>query len=79
VAVGDRSLSDSPVKHTPSSIKRSRDGSHVSVSFGSQNGVSRVYANTGMDVLAFWSSNDVAFYDVPNPDRLLAALERARA
>jgi hypothetical protein len=79
VAVGDRSLSDSPVKHTPVSIKRSRDGTHVSVSFGAQNGASRVYANTGMDVLAFWSSSDVAFYDVAEPEPLLAALDRARA
>src|SRR4051812_33856940 len=79
VAVGDRSLVDSPVKHTPTSIKRSRDGHHVSITFGTQNGVSRVYANTGMDVLAFWSSNDTAFYDVAEPDAVLAALERARS
>jgi hypothetical protein len=79
VAIGDRSLVDAPVKHTATSIKRTRDGRHVSVTFGAQNGVSRVYANTGMDVLAFWSGDDAAFYDVAEPERLLAALDRARS
>jgi hypothetical protein len=51
----------------------------VSIAFGTQNGVSRVYANTGMDVLAFWSADDAAFYDVAEPDAVLAALDRARA
>jgi hypothetical protein len=78
VAVGDRSLSDSPVKHTPTSVRRSRDGRHATVTFGSQAGLNRVWANTGMDVLPWWNANEVAFFDVADPDELLAALERAR-
>jgi hypothetical protein len=78
VAVGDRSLSDSPVKHTPTSVRRSRDGRHVTVTFGSQAGLNRVWANTGMDVLPWWTGNEVAFFDVAEPAELLAALDRAR-
>ncbi|MEA2409612.1 MAG: hypothetical protein QOC77_173 [Thermoleophilaceae bacterium] len=78
VAVGDRSLSDSPVTHIPTSVRRSRDGQHVTVTFGSQAGLNRVWANTGMDVLPWWNVNEVAFFDVAEPDQLLAALDRVR-
>jgi hypothetical protein len=78
VATGARSVNDSPVTHVSTSIRRSKDGAHVNVTFGSPGTVNRVYANTGMDQLWFAGSGDVAFYDVADPDRLLAALDRAR-
>jgi hypothetical protein len=36
-----------------------------------------MYANTGLD---FWNLDDgaVAFFDVPQPEALLAAIEKAR-
>jgi len=79
VAVGTTKLNDSPVKQTPSSIRRSRDGSHVSVTFGSPNGWSNrgAYANTGMDFFTR-GNTPVAFYDVADAQALLTALDRAR-
>ena len=79
IAVGERSLSDSPVTHTPVSIERSRDGRHVTVKFGSQGRANNVWSNTGMDALPWWNPNEVAFFDVAEPDALLAALDRVRS
>ena len=79
VAVGKSALSDVPVRDVPMSMRRSRDGRHVSVTFGTRGGWQRggMYANTGMD---FWSLDDgaVSFFDVAQPEALLAAIERAR-
>jgi hypothetical protein len=79
VAVGATTLNDSPLKQMPSSIRRSRDGSHVSVTFGSANGWSNrgAYGNTGMEFLPR-GNPAVAFYDVADGQALLAALDRAR-
>jgi hypothetical protein len=74
VAVGGRSLADTPVRYTPTSVRRARDGRHVTVTFGqSGSGVGRMYGNTGLEVLPFWASNEVAFYDVADVDDLLGA------
>jgi hypothetical protein len=79
VAVGSTTLNDSPLKQVPTSIRRSRDGSHVSIVFGSQNGWSNrgAYGNTGMDFF-MRGNTPIAFYDVTNGQLLLAALDRAR-
>ena len=79
VAVGTKALNDSPLKQTPSSIRRSRDGSHVSVTFGSPNGWTNrgAYGNTGMEFFARGNA-PFAFYDVADGEALLAALDRAR-
>lgn len=74
------SLDDSFLKHQPLSIRRSRTGTHVSVTFGPAGGFrlgAAAYANTGTDVFAT-GSLPVAFYDVTPPEPLLAALETAR-
>lgn len=80
VALGDTSLHDSPLKHVPTSVRRFRDGSHASVTFGNPPGdfISRAYANTGMEFFGR-GSPPVAFYDVADVQALLAALERATA
>lgn len=77
VAVGGTTLNDSPIKGVPTSIKRSRDGSHVSIEFGYQNGWPGAYPNTGMDFFRR-GAVPLSFYDVAASDALLAALERAR-
>jgi hypothetical protein len=81
VAVGDRALSDSPVRAVPTTVRRTRDGAHVSVSFGSggAGATARMYANTGMEAFARGAGADVAFYDVADVDGLLGALQRAAA
>jgi hypothetical protein len=79
VAVGDSSLSDTPTKYAPASIRRARNGRHVSVTFGGGGGPWRVYANTGMDFFDWRGAGDVAFYDVADVDAVLRALDRARA
>ena len=80
VAVGASSMTDSPIRQVPSSITRSRDGSHVTMTFGS--GADgrpgrRAYPNTGMDFFGSGAS-PVGFYDVAEPAALLAAVEQAR-
>ena len=79
VAVGASALDDSPVRHVPTSVRRTRDGRHVSVSFGSHGRWSRAafYGNTGMEFFNF-ADGPVAFYDVADGEALLAALDRAR-
>jgi hypothetical protein len=79
VAVGTRSISDSPIKNTPTSIRRSRDGAHVAVSFGSPSGFMRPHAANADLMPWFNPTGEVAFVDVAEPDVLLQALERARA
>jgi hypothetical protein len=78
VAVGARSVSDSPIKNTPTSVRRSRDGAHVTISFGSQSGWMRPHG-ANADLLPWFNpTGEVTFVDVAEPDRLLGALESAR-
>jgi hypothetical protein len=81
VAVGSSSVSDAPLASAPISIKRSRDGRLVNVTFGNRSGWGAwgpSYANTGMEFLDR-SSQLVGFYDVRRPEALLGALQQARA
>jgi hypothetical protein len=65
---GSPRTADSPVKHVPISIRRSRNG-RVSVAFG----------GTDEEVEGMpWGPPPVAFYDVADGDDLLAALERVQ-
>lgn len=87
VAVGARSLADSPWGNQPVTIQRSRSGGHASVIL--QDAVpSRSFwrssagmpGNTGLDSFPCrTASPQVAFYDVPDADAMLAALNQARA
>jgi hypothetical protein len=79
VAVGSSSFYDSPIKQVPTSVRRGRDGRHVSIAFGNQPSWpgSSYYGNTGMDFFQR-GSVPVAFYDVADGDALLAAFEHAR-
>lgn len=80
VAVGTGSLSESPVQYQPVNMQRSRDGSHVSVTFG-RSAMGRrggpSYANTGLE---FFARGDlpVGFYDVRDVAALERALQQAR-
>ena len=77
-----------PLPHQPVTVRRARDGRHASVVFGTtagpgrgsafRNSASWHYANTGMDLLARGASLPFAFYDVADPDAMLAALDQAR-
>jgi hypothetical protein len=80
VAIGGTTLNDSPIKMVPTSLKRSRDGSHISITFGNQNSspARGAYPNTGMDIFRR-GTTPLGFYDVADVDALLAALERARS
>jgi hypothetical protein len=74
VAVGTTTLHETPVEHTPKSIRRSPG--HVSITFGNPGtfGVG-TYANTGMDFFGRGNA-PIAFYDVADGDALLAILNR---
>lgn len=88
VIVAPRSFSDMPLQHQPVTVKRTRDGRHASVVFGTNADPGRGslfrtsmtwhYANTGMEPLARGASLPFAFYDVADPDAMLAALDQAR-
>lgn len=80
VVTGSSTMADSPIRQVPTSIRRSPDGRHVTVTFGNvvPRPGSAMYANTGMDFFNRGAA-PLGFYDVADPDRLLAALERARS
>jgi hypothetical protein len=80
IAVTARSRRESPIKGIETGITRSRDGSHVSVTFGPQPTYGRGYysPNTGMNVFSGNAAGGLAFYDVADADQLLAALETAQ-
>jgi hypothetical protein len=80
VCTGERSVADSPVAGMPTKVDRSRDGRHVSVTFGYQGlmGFVGMYQNTGLDFFSLGMGQTVAFYDVGDPDGLLRALDQAR-
>jgi len=85
-----RSFSDLPLGDQPVSVKRSRDSRHASVTFTDAwlpgRGTRRPWRargyvpgpNTGLDLLSRNAPYQFAFYDVPNPDPMLRALEQAR-
>lgn len=81
VCIGDNSVSDSPVNGMPTKVDRSKDGRHVSVTFGSQGMAGAIgmgmYQNTGMDFFSLGLGQAVAFFDVPDRDGLLRALDQA--
>lgn len=77
---GARELRSSPVSGVAYGVWRSANGRHATVTFGQ--GPSRFgqgqYANTGLDFLIRGDSSQVAFYDVPDPDVLLAEIRGVR-
>ncbi|NUT70917.1 hypothetical protein [Pseudarthrobacter sp. C4D7] len=82
VCVGDRSVSESSLNATPTKVDRSRDGRHVSVTFGYQ-GMGGLFGggmpqNTGMDFFNLGRGQTVAFYDVEDSGELIDALDHAR-
>ena len=82
-----RTFSDMPLQNQPVTVRKSNDGLHASVVFGSTDSRPRGigfrsaawnYANTGLEPFARGASQPFAFYDVANPDAMLAALDQAR-
>lgn len=81
VAVGTSSMSDTPINGASTTIKRTRDGGHVSITFGQRSGWGAwgpSYANTGLEFFER-GTPAVGFYDVAHPEALLAALQQARS
>lgn len=87
--VSPRSFTDTPLRNQPVSVQRSRDGRHATVTIGGPPPIrgicgenrrmqSRMYANTGMDLLFRRGDSALAFYDVPAPEAMLAALDQVR-
>lgn len=75
VSTGAQSMQDSSLKGVPMQSSRSRDGRHVTVTFGT--GRPTPYLNTGMDFFAF-GSQPLGFFDVADPDGLLRELDAVR-
>lgn len=78
VALGAGALSETPVQHQPIDQRRSRDGKHLTVTFGrpaSGSFAGSSFANTGME---FFDRGNLplAFYDVPDVVGLESALRR---
>jgi hypothetical protein len=75
-------VSETPVSGMPTKVDRSKDGRHVSVTFGYQGmaglfGIG-MYQNTGLDLFSLGLGQTVAFYDVEDTGGLLSALDQAR-
>jgi hypothetical protein len=80
VAIGTGSLSDSPLEHQPVVQRRSRDGKHLTVTFGRPAGgwtTGPDLANTGMELFG-QGQNPLGFYDVADVSGLDSALRRVR-
>lgn len=80
VAVGPASLSEAPVQRTPIDQRRSRDGRHVTVTFGRSAtgwGAAPSYANTGMELFD-QRGGPLGFYDVRDVTGLESALRAVR-
>ena len=81
VCTGNRSIADTPVRAMPTKVDRSKDGQHVSVTFGYQGamGMFGTYQNTGLDFISLGLGQNVAFFDVRDADGLLRALDQVQA
>lgn len=81
VAVAEHTLIDSPARYQAVVIRRSRDEQHVTVTFGRGGSWLRptFYNNSGLEFFNWHGTAEAAFYDVPNPAALLAALDHIRA
>ncbi|MCB5275391.1 hypothetical protein BJG92_02939 [Arthrobacter sp. SO5] len=81
VCTGDKSVADTPVRGMPTKVDRNKDGQHVSVTFGYQGalGLFGMYQNTGLDFFSLGLGQNVAFFDVPDADGLLMALDQVQA
>lgn len=82
VCVGDRSVSESPFNGTPTKVDRSKDGRHISVTFGYQ-GMGGLFGggmpqNAGLDFFSLGQGQTVAFYDVEDSGELFRALDQAK-
>lgn len=80
VAEASGSLSEAPLLRTPVDQRRSRDGRHITVTFGrSTRGwmAGPSYANTGMDFFDR-GNGPLGFYDVADVSGLETALRSAR-
>ncbi len=79
VVVGEDRVEDCPLVGQPVTVARSRDGRHATVLVGSGSpssfGLGPSFANTGWPMS---SSVVFGFFDVPDPDPMLRALEAAR-
>ena len=80
VSVADGSLAEAPLQRTPVDQRRSRDGRHVSVTFGRSTGgwnAGPSHANTGMELFSR-STGPLAFHDVSDVSGLETALRAVR-
>lgn len=87
--IGPRTSVDLPLQQQPVSVRWTRDGRHASVLFDAstrpnRGGILRAastnsyYGNTGMEPMARGAGLPFAFYDVADPQAMLAALDQAR-
>lgn len=80
--LGPRSFTFMPLGNQSVTIKRARDFSHASIIVGdamperrrNRRKTPTFYANTGMELLSRRGDLPFAFYDVADPDAMLAAL-----
>lgn len=80
VAISSGSLSEAPIQRTPIDQTRSRDGHHLTVTFGNSTrgwSAGPRYANTGMEFFDRGNS-PLGFYDVLDVAGLETALRGAR-
>jgi hypothetical protein len=78
IVLNGSNLAETPLRYVPLNIRRARDQRHASVIFGDTGGRGMAaYANTGMDFFSR-SGVPIAFFDVADPQPMLAAIDQAR-
>lgn len=79
IARDSGAMRDFPLQNQSVSNSVNGKGTHATVTFGNNaGGVFTMWENTGMDAL-FRMGNSFTFHDVPQPQPMLRALDRARA
>jgi hypothetical protein len=80
IVIKGRQISESPVAYVQKTTKRSRDGSHITITFGPVTrgflGYGRNIPNAGLDLFNFMYQQPVAFYDVADVGGLESAIAR---
>ena len=76
IATGERSVQDVSIKGVPVRTRRSRDGSHASVIFGT--GRSYFFQNIGLDYMNRGRTPELGFFDVSDAEALTRELDQVR-
>jgi hypothetical protein len=75
-STSNRSWRAAVIQGASVSINRSRNNEHATVTFDAT--LYTMYQNSGLEILGIGHRQGIGFFDVPNPDELITALDALR-